>query len=88
MSLIPSAPFTSRKDTAVGFDRSLLRPALAGLPQAKNGYDRSVTSIYLCFVSIRGNHESVNRLSLDESIHNLRDVRNRNAPVKKVIGFD
>jgi len=39
-------------------------------------------------VLIRGNHESVNWLALRESIHNLRDVGNRDAPVKKVIGFD
>ena len=43
---------------------------------------------HLCFVLIRGNHESFNRLALNESIHNLRDVRDRDAPVKKVIGFD
>ena len=41
-----------------------------------------------CFVLIRGKHETFNRLTLDESIHNLRDVRDRDAPVKKVIGFD
>jgi hypothetical protein len=39
-------------------------------------------------VLIRGNYETFNRLVLDEPIHNLRDVRRRNAPVKKVIGFD
>ena len=37
---------------------------------------------------IRGNHEPFNRLALNESIHNLRDVRDRDASVKKVIGFD
>jgi hypothetical protein len=37
---------------------------------------------------IHGNHEAINRLVLDESVHNLRDVGDRNAPVKKVIGFD
>jgi len=37
---------------------------------------------------IRGNHEPLNRLIFDESIHNLRDVGDRDAPVKKVIGFD
>jgi hypothetical protein len=43
---------------------------------------------HLCFVLIRGNHQPFNRLAGDESIHNLGDVRSRNAPVKKVIGFD
>ena len=38
-------------------------------------YDRWLTRIYLCVVLIRGNHEPVNRLALNESIHNLRDVR-------------
>jgi len=37
---------------------------------------------------IRGKHEAFNRLTVDESIHNLRDVRDRDATVKKVIGFD
>jgi len=41
-----------------------------------------------CFVLIRGNHEPFNRLAFNESIHNLRDVGDRDAPVKKVIGFD
>jgi hypothetical protein len=39
-------------------------------------------------VLIRGNHEAFNRLTLNKSIHNLRDVRDRDASVKKVIGFD
>ena len=37
---------------------------------------------------VRGNQETFNRLILNESIHNLRDVGDRNAPVEKVIGFD
>ena len=37
---------------------------------------------------IGGEQETFNRLTLDESVDNLRDVRSRNAPVKKVIGFD
>ena len=37
---------------------------------------------------IRSDHETFNRLAGDESVHNLRDVRDRDAPVKKVIGFD
>jgi hypothetical protein len=39
-------------------------------------------------VLIRGDHETFNRLAGNESIHNLRDVLDRYAPVKKVIGFD
>jgi len=39
-------------------------------------------------VLIRGNHETFNRLTFNEPIHNLRDVSDRDAPVKKVIGFD
>ena len=39
-------------------------------------------------VLICGNHEPLNRLALNESIHNLRDVRDRDASVKKVIGLD
>ena len=35
-----------------------------------------------------GNHEPFDRLIFDESIHNLRDVRDRDAPVKKMIRFD
>jgi hypothetical protein len=37
---------------------------------------------------VRGNQETFNRFADDESVHNLRDVRGRDAPVKKVIGFD
>ena len=44
--------------------------------------------IYLCFTLIRSDHETLNRLSGDESIHNLRDVRDRDAPIEKVIWFD
>ena len=36
----------------------------------------------------RGNHETFNRLVLDESIYNLGNVDDRDAPVEKVIGFD
>ena len=36
-----------------------------------------------CLVLIRGNHEPFNRLALNESIHNLRDVGDRDASVKK-----
>ena len=37
---------------------------------------------------IRSDHETFNRLAGDESVHNLWDVRDANAPVKKMIGFD
>ena len=37
---------------------------------------------------IGGEHEALNRLSAAKSIHNLRNVRDRDAAVKKVIGFD
>jgi hypothetical protein len=37
---------------------------------------------------ICGNQETFDRLAGDESIHNLGDIHSRNAPVKKVIGFD
>jgi hypothetical protein len=36
----------------------------------------------------RGDQEASNRSAGDKSVHNLRDVRSRNAPIKKVIGFD
>ena len=37
---------------------------------------------------IPGEHQTLYRLALNESIHNLRDVRDRDAFVKEVIGFD
>jgi len=46
------------------------------------------TKDYLCRVLFRGNHKPFNRLILNESIHDFRDVGERHAPVKKVIGFD
>jgi hypothetical protein len=48
----------------------------------------SMSLIPFSSIVFRGNHETFNRLAVNESIHNLRDVRDRNAPVKKVIGFD
>ena len=50
--------------------------------------DGWLTRIYLCVLLIRGNDEPFNRLASNESIDNLRDVGDRDAPVKKVIGFD
>ena len=40
------------------------------------------------FALVRGKHEPLNRFVADKSAHNLRDVRDRDAAVKKVIGFD
>ena len=37
---------------------------------------------------VRSDHEPLNRFAHDQSIHDLRDVRDRNASVKKVVGFD
>ena len=37
---------------------------------------------------VRSKDEALNRFAADKSVHNLWDVRDRNAPVKKVIGFD
>jgi hypothetical protein len=39
-------------------------------------------------VLVRGKHEALNAFVADKSVHNLRDVRDRDAAVKKVIGFD
>lgn len=39
-------------------------------------------------VLVRGNHETLHRFAADKCVHNLRDVCDRDAPVKKVIGFD
>jgi hypothetical protein len=39
-------------------------------------------------VLVSSDHEPFDRLALNESIHNLRDVGDRDASVKKVIGFD
>jgi hypothetical protein len=38
-------------------------------------------------VSISGNHEPLNRSAPNESLHDVRDVRDCDASVKKVIGF-
>ena len=37
---------------------------------------------------IRGNHETFNRSTRNERIHNLRDVCDRDAAIKKMIRFD
>jgi hypothetical protein len=50
--------------------------------------ERRLTEPWLQVVLIRGEQETFNRLVLNESIHNLRDVGDRDTPVKKMIGFD
>jgi len=37
---------------------------------------------------IRSNQQTVDRLTVNKSIHDLRDVRDCDATIKKVIGFD
>lgn len=37
---------------------------------------------------VRSKHQALNRFAADKSVQNLRDVRDRDAPIKKVIGFD
>jgi hypothetical protein len=37
---------------------------------------------------IDAEYETFNTLAHDKAVHNLRDVRGCDAPVKKVIGFD
>ena len=44
--------------------------------------------IYLCSMLIRSDHETFNRLAGNESVHNLRDVRDGDAAIEKVIWFN
>jgi hypothetical protein len=37
---------------------------------------------------VRVKDEALNRFAADKSVRDLRDVRDRNVAVKKVIGFD
>jgi hypothetical protein len=37
---------------------------------------------------VYGKHEALNRFAADKPVHNFRDVRGCDPPVKKVIGFD
>jgi hypothetical protein len=39
-------------------------------------------------VLIRGNHETFNRSTRNQGVHNLRDLRDRDAAIEKMIGFD
>jgi len=39
-------------------------------------------------VFVPAKHEAFERFAADKSLHNLRDISDRNASVKKVIGFD
>jgi hypothetical protein len=45
--------------------------------------ERRLTEAWLKVLLICGNHEPFNRMALNESIHNLRDVGDCDAPVKK-----
>jgi len=42
----------------------------------------------LYFTLIGSDHETFNRLTGDKSIHNRRDIRDCDAPIEKLIGFD
>jgi hypothetical protein len=55
---------------------------------ASTGLVSCITSDLYLGVVICSNHETFNRLILDQSIHNLRDICYRDVPVRKVIGFD
>src|SRR5439155_25597826 len=59
-----------------------LKPQLSPAPKVLRSPRRPPLQV------IRGQHETFNRLVINESIHNLRDVRDCDASVKKVIGFD
>lgn len=48
----------------------------------------SMRRIYLHFRFISSDHETVNRLTGDKSIYDLLDVRDRDAPIEKMIWFD
>ena len=61
---------------------------LAADTAASTGLVSCITSDLYLGVVICSNHETFNRLILDQSIHNLRDICDRDVPVKKVIGFD
>ena len=58
-----------------------LAPSLAVLPSMSLIPSRSI-------VLICGDQEPFNRLAGEESLHNLRDVLDRDAPIKEVIWFD
>ena len=62
--------------------------APARLDRYPRGFTGHVAHPGCSIVLIRGKHETLNRLAGDESIHNLGDVCDRDAPVKKVIRFD
>ena len=84
--------FPSEQDTQQGANQSSIVASFVphsrdyGVPRA--AYDRWLTRIYLCVGLIRSDHETFNRLAIDQCIHNLGDIVDHDAPVKKVIGFD
>ena len=62
-------------------------PALARcFPRSFTSYVAGIPSSSI--VLIRSNQETADRLTVNESIHNFRDVRDCDATIKKVIGFD
>ena len=58
----------------------------AQFPCSRRVLCRSSHRAPLCLV--RANHETFNRVAANESVHNLGNVRDRDAPVKEVIRFD
>jgi hypothetical protein len=60
-------------------------PSMSLIPSAPFSFLRLTQPPLRVF---RGEQETFNRLTLNESIHNLGDVGDCDAPVKKVIGFD
>src|SRR5262249_32538984 len=62
--------------------------APARLDRYPRGFTGHVADAISSIVLIRGKEETFDRLGLNESVHNLCDVGDRDAPVKKMIGFD
>lgn len=62
--------------------------APARLDRYPRGFTGHIADPISSIVLIRGNEETFDRLGLNESVHNLCDVGDRDAPVKKMIGFD
>jgi hypothetical protein len=60
----------------------------ARLDRYPRGFTGHIADPISSIVLIRGNEETFDRLGLNESVHNLCDVGDRDAPVKKMIGFD
>ena len=56
--------------------------------QLRNSSPATASKLSRQATVIGGKHETLNRLAINESIYNLRHVRDGDAPVEKVIGFD